>query len=99
MSAWRLYSGLLGLTFFLGAFLCALQQLRKGVRIARQFSLQDRLLGRALFATVSAIMLIIYTVSSITAIPVVYWSVLGLSVAYVALMTEWARKPREVPVL
>ena len=94
-----LYSGLTGLTFFLGAFLCALQQLRKGIRIARQFGSRAALLGRTLFATVSAIMLIIYTVSSISAIPVVYWSVLGLSVAYVALMTEWTRNSKDVPTL
>ena len=94
-----LYSGLLGLTLFLGAFLCALQQLRKGLRIARQFGSRTAVLGRALFATVSAIMLIIYTVSGISAIPVVYWSVLGLSVAYAALMIERARKPIEMPVL
>lgn len=94
-----LYSGLLGLMLFIGTFVCSLQQLRKGQRIARRFSARSALLGRALFATLSAIMLIIYTVSSITAIPVVYWSVLGLGVAYVALMIEWARKPKDVPAL
>ena len=94
-----LYSGLLGLALFVGAFLCALQQLRKGMRISRRYDPRSTLLGRALFATVSAIMLIIYTVSSISAIPVVYWSVLGLSVAYVTLVSEWARKPKEAPVL
>ncbi len=93
-----LYSGLMGLTFFLGAFLCSLQQLRKGVHLARQHNPQAALLGRALFATVSAIMLIIYTVSSITAVPVVYWSVLGLSVAYVGLIGERVRKPKEAPM-
>lgn len=94
-----LYSGLMGLAFFLGAFLCALHQLRKGVRVARKYDPRVALLGRALFATVSAIMLIIYTVSSISAIPVVYWSVLGLSVAYVSLVREWARNPKEASVL
>jgi hypothetical protein len=92
-----LYSGLIGLAFFLGAFFCALHQLRKSERAARKFNHRTALLGRALFATVSAIMLIIYTVSSISAIPVVYWAVLGLSVAYVSLVSQWARKPEEVP--
>ncbi|MGS5086940.1 O-antigen ligase family protein [Hydrogenophaga sp. A37] len=94
-----LYSGLMGLTLFVGAFVCALHQLRKGMRIARRHDPRSALLGRALFAIVSAIMLIIYTVSSISAIPVVYWSVLGLSVAYATLMNGWARKPKEAPVL
>ena len=93
-----LYSGLMGLMLFVGAFLCALQQLRQVARVARQLSPRIGLLGRALFATLTAIMFIIYTVSSITVIPVVYWCMLGLSVAYVALVTEWARKSREVLV-
>lgn len=88
-----LYSGLVGLTLFLGAFLLALIQLRNAVRAARQVNLRVAALGRALFATVSAILLIIYTVSSISAIPVVYWAVLGLSVAYAFLIGEWSNKP------
>lgn len=93
-----LHSGLMGLTFFLGAFLSALHQLRKGLRLARRLDPRAALLGRALFATVTAIMLIIYTVSSIVAVPVVYWTVLGLSVAYVGLMGERAHKPKAEPL-
>lgn len=83
-----LYSGLLGLGLFVGAFLFALRDLRSGMRIGRRHSAEAARLGRALFATVASIMLIIYTVSSISSIPVVYWSVLGLSVAYAVLMKE-----------
>ena len=64
-----LYSGLIGLALFLGAFLCSLGVLWRGMRIAGQYDPKSALLGRALLATVLTIMLIIYTVSSIFAVP------------------------------
>lgn len=93
-----LYSGLVGLALFLGAFLVALHQLRKASRIAKQINPRTAVLGRSIIATVSATLLIIYTVSSISAIPVVYWALLGLSVAYTTLISEWSRKPNELAV-
>jgi hypothetical protein len=51
----------------------------------RSFSNKDdeaRRLGRALLATLAGILITIVTVSSITVIPVVYWSIAGLGVAY-----------------
>lgn len=93
-----LYSGMTGLLLFLGAFLCALHQVRKTVRAARKQGSSVALLGRALYATVLAIMFIIYTVSSISAVPVVYWSMLGMCVAYAGLVSEQARTARETPV-
>jgi hypothetical protein len=44
---------------------------------------EQRQLGRALLATLVGILVIIFTVSSITIIPTVYWSVAGLGVAYI----------------
>ena len=90
-----LYSGVVGLMFFLGAFCLALLQLRAGMRIARRHDARDVVLGRALFATVASIMLMIYTVSSIFAVPVVYWPVIGLCVAYAGAMKAHARKLKE----
>ncbi|MNE91016.1 hypothetical protein D3C80_1885800 [compost metagenome] len=46
---------------------------------------EHRLLGRALLATLVGILVIIFTVSSITFIPVVYWSIAGLGVAYIQM--------------
>lgn len=92
-----LYAGLLGLFFFVGAFVFALRELWKGLRIARRRDAQMARLGRALWATVASIMLIIYTVSSISAIPVVYWAVMGLAVAYAGVMREWVRQPVNAP--
>lgn len=39
-----------------------------------------------LLATLIGILVIIFTVSSITFIPVVYWSVAGLGVAYIQMV-------------
>lgn len=93
-----LYAGLVGLVFFLGAFLQAIRELRRAIRIARQRDRRITVLGQALMATVVATMFIIYTVSSIIAIPVVYWPLLGLCVAYAGLMREQAAATRESPV-
>ena len=60
-------------------------------------SLADRndelyLLGQVLFSTLLGILVIIMTVSSISVIPVIYWSVAGLGVAY-ARMLALAKAP------
>lgn len=56
------------------------------MRLARQIDGSSIVLGRALWATLAAIMLIIYTASNAFAIPFVYWSVIGLCVAYAGAM-------------
>ena len=43
------------------------------------------LLGQVLLATLLGILVIIFTVSSITVIPVIYWAVAGLGVGYVRM--------------
>jgi len=86
-----LYSGMLGLVLFLGIFLSTLNQLRQHTRMARQMAPRIAVMGRALFSTVVAIMFIIYTVSSIIAIPVVYWSLIGLCVAYTGVIRDQVR--------
>lgn len=90
-----LYSGLVGLALFGGAFLLALRQLHTGMRSARRYDDRDAALGRALFATLASIMLMIYTVSSIFVVPVVYWPVIGLCVAYARAMKAQTRKLKE----
>jgi hypothetical protein len=44
------------------------------------------LLGQALIATLLGILVIIFTASSITVIPVIYWSVAGLGVGYARML-------------
>ena len=74
--------GLIGLTLFVVFFASVLQGIRKGMRSFPNEDDEARRLGRALLATLAGILITIVTVSSITVIPVVYWSVAGLCVAY-----------------
>ena len=87
-----LSNGLVGLSLFSGFFIAVAIGIFKGMR-----SLTDRKselfrLGRALFSTLVGILVIIFTVSSISVIPAIYWSVAGLGVAY-ARMLMLARAP------
>lgn len=78
-----LHAGIVGLFFFAGMFVLTLLVLRRGMRWARQADdLDGLMLGRALFASVVSIMFIIFTVSSIFVVPVIYYSVVGISSAY-----------------
>lgn len=81
-----LQAGLVGLFFFVGMFVLALKNVRQAYRQAAPLGPQVCLLGRALFATLGAVMLVIYTVSGITAVPTVYLTVVGLCVAYAAFV-------------
>jgi O-antigen ligase len=74
--------GLIGLTLFVVFFASVLLGIRKGMRSFPNKDDEARRLGRALLATLAGILITIVTVSSITVIPVVYWSVAGLCVAY-----------------
>ncbi|VVM46565.1 hypothetical protein PS631_00574 [Pseudomonas fluorescens] len=78
--------GLVGLTLFVGFFVSILFGLRKALRAFPDRNEEGRLLGRALLATLLGILVIIFTVSSITVIPVVYWSIAGVSVAYIQMV-------------
>jgi O-antigen ligase len=74
-------SGFVGLSLFLGFFLTVCAGLWRAIR-RTALGQEEQLLGRALFASVIATMFVIFTVSSITVIPTVYWSLAGLSVAF-----------------
>ncbi len=91
-----LYSGVIGLALFLGIFLSTLNQLRQYTRTARQLDARIAVMGRALFSTIAAIMFIIYTVSSIIAIPVVYWPLIGVCVAYTGAVRDQIGKRSNV---
>jgi O-antigen ligase len=58
---------------------------------AKQNSLEDEryLLGVTLFAVLVGILVTIYSVSSITVIPVVYWAVAGLGAAYIRMHNQF----------
>jgi len=77
--------GLVGLGLFVAFFVTVLHGIRKAMRSFPDKDDERRQLGRALLATLIGILVIIFTVSSITFIPVVYWTVAGLGVAYIQM--------------
>lgn len=74
--------GIVGLALFLFFFVAVLGKVYRAMRLLPNKELVEYRLGQALLATLVGIMVTIATVSSITFIPVVYWSVAGLGVAY-----------------
>lgn len=94
-----LASGLLGLTLFAAFFLTVLLGIAKRMRSFANRDDETARLGRSLFATLSGILVTIFTVSSITVIPILYWSVAGVGVAYIQMVhrnkqTAEARAPK-----
>ena len=81
-----LESGLLGLALFAGFFATVVFGIRKSLRTFQDKDDETLRLGRALLATLLGVLLTITTVSSISAIPVVYWSLAGLGVAYIQMV-------------
>ena len=82
--------GLIGLGLFLAFFACILFGIFRAVRSFADRDDEACRLGRALLATLLGILVIIFTVSSITVIPVVYWSVAGVGVAYARMVAQRA---------
>lgn len=79
--------GLIGLLLFAGVFLSILWGL---FRILRRFKVRkgdEYFLGATLFAVTISILFTIYTVSSITLIPTLYWVIAGMGVAYIQLFS------------
>jgi hypothetical protein len=91
-----LYSGLVGLSLFVGFFVAATVAIFNGMRELPDRNEETYLLGRVLLSTLLGILVIIFTVSSIVVIPVIYWSVAGLCVAY-AQMLRIAKLPATAP--
>jgi hypothetical protein len=83
-----LSSGIVGLTLFVTFFMSVLVQVSRATRKSLAISKDIHLLGRTLLSTLVGILVIIYTVSSITFIPIIYWMVAGLGVSYVRLVTK-----------
>lgn len=80
-----LTSGLVGLSLFVSFFLAIGTGLYRNLSARPGAGDESALLERSLFATLAGILITIFTVSSITVIPIVYWSVAGLGLAYLRL--------------
>lgn len=83
-----LSSGLIGLSFFSGAFLTASMSIFKVMRKLKDKEAEFYVLGQVLLAVLLGIMIIIFTVSSITVIPIIYWSTIGLGIAYTRMFSQ-----------
>jgi O-antigen ligase len=78
-----LESGFIGVALFSGFFLAICWGIYQGFRRQPDKSSEEHLLGRSLLATLAGILIIIASVSSISFIPILYWSVAGIGVAYI----------------
>jgi O-antigen ligase len=81
-------TGFIGLGLFVAFFAMTLNGIFRAIRSIPDKDSEEHLLGRALFATQIAILVIIFSVSSITIIPIMYWIVAGLGVAYAQMVRK-----------
>lgn len=79
-------TGLIGLGLFVAFFAMTLHGISRAMRSLADKDSEEHLLGRALLATQLSILIMIFSVSSITIIPMMYWSVAGLGVAYAQMV-------------
>ena len=90
-----LRSGLIALSLFIGFFFTIYRGIYKSYSRLPDDSSEEFLLGRVLLATLAAILLTIFTVSSISIIPIVYWSVAGLGAAYSNMLNPLNKRQNE----
>ena len=83
-----LEKGFVGLGLFVGFFAMTLLGIYRAMCSIPDRDSEEHLLGRVLLATLLSILVIIFTVTSITVIPIVYWSVAGLGVAYAQMVRK-----------
>jgi len=86
-----LESGYIGVSLFIGFFLTICWGIYRSFHRLADKKSEEYFLGRSLLASLSGILLIIFTVSSISVIPIVYWSVAGLGAAYITMMDRLKR--------
>jgi hypothetical protein len=94
-------SGLVGLSLFVGFFGSVLFGIYKGMRNLADRNDERYLLGRALLATLLGILFIIGTMSPLSVVSVIYWSVAGFGVAYARMLVvekaQGATRPERSP--
>lgn len=81
-----LTSGLTGLAVFCAFFAAAAAGIAGAMRKLPDPEGEVYVLGRALLATLAGILVTVFTVSSISVIPLVYWSMAGLGMAYARMV-------------
>ena len=89
-----LNTGYLGLGCFAGVFIGAMAALLRALKRQAVGPSEGRLQGRALLGALVAALVTIATVSNILFIPILYWCLAGLAVAYAAAVPSPVRAGR-----
>ena len=83
-----LESGYVGVALFIGIFVAVIWGVRKNMKLIKDKKNQLHILGRCLVAVLFGIMITVATTSSIATVPIIYWSVLGIGVAYTQIVKQ-----------
>ena len=86
-----LANGLVGLAFFVSSFLYVISAIWRSMRRLPDAESELHTVGSGLLASLVGIMVTIFTVSGISLVPVVYWTVLGLGMGYVVMVRQHLR--------
>ena len=83
-----LEAGYVGLALFVGIFVTVILGVRKNLKLVKDNKNQLHILGRCLVAVLCSVMVTIATTSSIATVPIIYWSLLGIGVAYAQIVKQ-----------
>jgi O-antigen ligase len=83
-----LETGYVGLCLFISIFLSVILSIRSSIKFVKDKNNPLHTLGRCLLAVVFSIMVTIATTSSIATVPIIYWTMLGLGVAYTQMVKQ-----------
>ena len=78
--------GYAGLVLFISIFASVILAIRRSMKLITDKRNQLHLLGRSLVAVLLSSMFMISTTSSIASLPIIYWSILGLGIAYTRIV-------------
>lgn len=92
-----LNSGILGLTLFLGIFISALIYANSAMKRVQYNNRELYDIGRTLIATLVAIMFMISAVADQLIIPYLYFSCIGLCIAYAEIVRRWIIQSLDAP--
>ena len=83
-----LEAGYVGLALFIGIFAAVILGARKSLKSIKDNKHPLHGLGRCLVAVLCSVMVTIATTSSIATVPIIYWSLLGIGVAYAQIVKQ-----------
>lgn len=84
--------GVFGLLLFMSILVGLLWQCQRTIKALPDDATDLILMGRCLFAMLAATMFVIFTVSSIDYVPVIYWALIAITVAYLNVVKQAARQ-------